>query len=97
MDQKVTSWECATGQNAVSISDECFRAVNSQSSKMSGAAVDKHKTPTEEENRNPAWEDEEDKDQARKEVVIATVTMKKKPSLVCHSRRWVQEMMMMRC
>ena len=39
---------------------------------MSGAAVDKHKTPTEEENRNPAWEDE-DKDQARKEVVIGLI------------------------
>ena len=36
---------------------------------MSGAAVDKDKTPTEEENKNPAWEDEEEKDQARKEVV----------------------------
>ena len=44
-----------------------------QSSKISGAAVDKHKTPTEEENRNPAWEDEEDKDQARKEVVIGLI------------------------
>ncbi|XP_044436770.1 uncharacterized protein [Triticum aestivum] len=42
-----------------------------QTSKMSDSAVDRHKTPTEEENKNPACEDEEEKDQARMEVVTA--------------------------